>query len=241
MSVSKTKLALVAAATMLFSVASQAAVIKLTAVNAVWQNVTPVSVTNTNIQYQTVGNSVQVRWGAASQPISSRSGYGFAAAALPVADLSLGNPFLLGNFTHFNLPITAGTSITGAELRVSFQITVDGIAINDMVLASFIHTETPNSCTPLPTCANDLVSLQTTSSTTQFVHNNVEYTLDVLGFSTNNGGNIVEDFSTVENRNNTASLYAKLVGQPLNVPEPETMGLLGMALVALSLAKRAKA
>ncbi|MES2626993.1 MAG: THxN family PEP-CTERM protein [Pseudomonadota bacterium] len=235
----KTKLALVAAASMLVSVAAQAVpVFSLTNVTGVWQNVVPQSAL-TEIEYQTVGGVTQVRWGQNVKPINQKSGYGFDGAAPAAVPFFLGTDFLLGTFTHYNLPISLNSSILSAELLVNFSITVDDVVVGDVVLASFLHNETNNqTCSPKPSCTDDHVTLTATSGTTIFNYAGFEYTLDIIGFSTNGGATTIETFDTIENRNNTAGLYATLTSRPISVPEPGTLGLFGMALLAIGFMKR---
>jgi PEP-CTERM motif-containing protein len=235
----KTQLALVAAASIFVSVAAQAVpVFTLSSATGVWQNVVPQSGL-TEIEYQTVLGESQVRFGQDAKAISAKSGYGFKGAAPPSMPFTLGSDFLLGTFTHYNLPISPNSSITSAELLVSFSITVDAQVVADVVLASFLHNETNNTCNPKPSCTDDHVTLAATSGITMFTYGGFEYTLDITGFSTNGGATTLETFDTKEGLKNSAGLYANLTARQIStVPEPGTLGLFGVALLAIGLVKR---
>ena len=236
----KTKLALVAATAMFVSVAAQAVpVFTLSSVTGAWQYVVPQSGL-TELSYPNVAGDEQVRWGATGQAINNKSGYGFKGSAPPPIPFILGDDFLLGTFTHFNLPITPNSSILSAELLVTFSITVDAVVVGDIVLASFFHNETVNQCAGL-NCSDDHVTLTAASGITNFEYDGFLYTLDITGFSTNSGVTTIDTFDTKEGLNNSAGLYANVTSTPITVPEPGTLGLFGMALLAIGLMKRRQA
>ena len=183
-----------------------------------------------------VAGNEEVRWG--SPAYYRQSGYRFDASAPPAFTVETDTLFSLGDFTHFNFPIYAGTSISSVGLDITAELTVDGVTVGEgPFVFSFLHNETPNSCYGA-SCANDIVSFDNLVSSDTFSVNGTDYTLDLLGFMQN--GVLTEFFSTVEHKVNTAELIATFsaVTPKVSVPEPGTLLLFGAALAGLGFARR---
>jgi len=148
---------------------------------------------------------------------TSVSGYSFVgvgtSAILP------GQIFQLGEFCHYNHPIS--NSITGAVLSVYLKFGAYEVGPIDY---NMDHLETPNSCTGCPfTCPSsgcpDRVMFSSTSSTVPITVEGKTYNLEILGFSPdcNEFGSVVNQFITQENANNCACLYARLTGTQASI------------------------
>lgn len=229
------------------AIASAQPFVDLNSVTGVWSSATPVGTTG----LVGVGTN-EIRWGDVAN-VDLRSGYNFTGTAPPEqVNVNGGAFFALGTFTHYNFPIPAGTSITGAVLDITLQMTVPtnglGGAANVVQAFSynFDHFETPNGDNP---CANggannvgvningcaDRARILNTIPNAIFLIGDTQYTLQ-LGFSNDGGTTIVSDFWTVEQATNRATLYGKLTTEV--VPEPGFYGALSLGLAGLYFAVR---
>lgn len=80
----------------------------------------PVGGAGLNIRQIDTGftDPASIRWGQNSLAIANTSGYEFDAATPPALTAPISTVFGLGEFTHFNFPISGGTSITGVSFEV---------------------------------------------------------------------------------------------------------------------------
>lgn len=216
--------------------------ITIDVINANWTSVVPVS-GSTDIAYiDTDGQPgfEEIRWADSATPINQRSGYRFDSAAPPSFPVGIDTDFVLGDFTHFNFPIPISpinTSITSARLDVLAELTVDGVPLSvGPFLFSFLHDETPNNCSPLPTCANDIVTISNLSNSAIFIADGQVLTILARGFSQDDGATISSQFSTVEGQVNTAQLFARI--SPPTIPEPATLSLLAFGLAGFGFQAR---
>lgn len=234
---------LAGAAALALALAAQAAAVPVT-ISVVGADFNDV-VGGTNVNFTNsdgIAGNEEVRWGTPAEAgQTGQSGYRFDSAAPPAFVVETGTQFSLGDFTHFNFPIASGTSISGLDLDIMADLEVEGNPVSEgPFVFSFLHNETTNGCSPLPTCANDIVSFSNLVSSDSFNVNGVDYTLTLLGFM--QGGVFTEFFSTIENQTNTAQLIASFTAVlPVSVPEPATLLLFGAALAGLGMARRRQA
>lgn len=225
-----------------FSAAS-AATVTISDITASWINTNPAA------NATTAGNGTDnpvVSWGTSSP----QSGYGFQAAADTSVPVPPDQEFDLGQFTHFNNPIPAGTSITGTTLQVNLNVSVDGGAAQALVFFfDFDHFETPNGDNP---CANgepnnvgvningcaDLVTVTNSVFSDTFDVDGVLYTIAILGFKV--GSDILSTFATVEAANTSAMLVAKVTSDIAEIPLPAAMPLFLAGLAGFGFAARRK-
>jgi len=250
----------VLAAAMLLSTAAVADTVNILSDSASWAN--GVSTGSTLPTYSASGTlNPQARWGIAASG-SGQSGYNFGAIANPFnASVTPGDAsalFALGTFGHVNQPIT-GDSITSINLLYKADITV-GTALTQTLNFDFKfnHDETTNSSVP---CANgpngvginsngcaDHVQTAFSGFSQIFSINNIDYTLNILGFGyldINNNLVKTQDFWTEELGNRDATLYAKIVttaeiggGGLSTIPEPSSLMLMGLGLAAFLTKRR---
>lgn len=252
-------LAGVAAAALLAPGAADAAIVTFNSLTAEWLNPVPngptVVINNGNDQAPTA------RWGTPSgQP--NKSGYNYTVESTPFDVHLPPNPtgaFALGTFEHLNYPIASGTSITGIQLKLTADISIDNEDGNGAhhlgsfdFLYDIVHNETPNNANPCANggawgsgvnvngCADSVRIKSNTAGTHYFTVDNVEYAVRILGFQ-DAAGNEFSEFWTVENKTNKAMLRADIASRNLieqGVPEPMTLALFGTGLLGLGAAMR---
>uniref|UniRef100_UPI0025B6C2B8 choice-of-anchor K domain-containing protein n=1 Tax=Aeromonas caviae TaxID=648 RepID=UPI0025B6C2B8 len=154
----------------------------------------------------------QIRWGGSS---GNKSGYGFADndAALN-GQIPLNEEIKLGTFTHYNYPISSGTSISAVTMQATFSVTDSmGRVTPVTVTINFNHNETPNNWAD----PRDIITIGT--ATASFNFEGKVYSLEVLGFR-DTGGNVVKTIYTNENASNSFDLIVKLVeGSGYQLPQ----------------------
>ncbi len=144
------------------------------------------------------GDFQEIDWGTDD----GRSGYEFLDnPALQGAGSTLGlGTFTVGTFVHNNFPIDAGSSISTAFLKVSFDITIDGNTETIEHTIKFNHNETPN---PAP----DVVTIIDGTEEVEVVVGGLKYVLE-LGFKS--GGSLVTEITTEEGKSTSVDLMAEL-------------------------------
>jgi len=212
---------------------------------------------NPNVQTGPTNDENQVRYGRDAYPVGNnwqsysceatdwaeQSGFGFQGANGPITPAAL-QPFLLGQFTHYNQPVYAtadgGQSSTDnpfnwVDLTVTVPVTCNNgspaIPPSFSFTPHFVLDETSNTAgtcdygddedTPCP----DKVTIEFPTTNPTFECSDGTYTVNILGFTETglgtdpcwasyNEGSVKAAFITQENQSNHACLWAR-IEQPL--------------------------
>jgi hypothetical protein len=200
--------------------------LNITNISGVWVNPTG------GMNLTGIGTST-VTWGDGVAP---ESGYVFAPGS-DIIGVPLSTAFVLGEFTHNNAPIPAGTAITAIDL--SFGFDTNGLPATVSATFNFLHDETPNS--PGPPASDDIVTITTPPVNAMItVAGTQVYFFNLLGFSTDGGSTFSSMYSSPEGGNNSTFLYGIITERPQGVPEPGTLLLLCVGIGGLALALRRK-
>ena len=213
-----------------------------------WEN--PVG--GQNIEYSGLGTGdAQIRWGGSGASFNDKSGYRIQAAGDPVpANPGVGTdiPFILGTFTHFNEPITAGTATGGVDLLVSADVFDNGVFQQAVQFEfEFEHLETTNSTpcnetsNPIGTVCDDRVTVSLVNVTDSFVssEDGLLYTLDIEGFL--QGGSPSNQFFSGEGGTNSADVQAVFTVAPVPLPAAGWLLLGGLGGLAALRRRQKKA
>lgn len=175
------------------------------------------------IEFQTVGEENQIRWGDPVTP-GQPSGLGFTGVG--ATEVELENVFQIGTLRHFNNTIFGDTAASAVDLSLDLDFAEFGVRSFDF---SFEIDETPNvGICPYPseTLCSDRISFPVAFAPQSFDIDDVSYTLSLEGFSPAMDEAILSDFISDESQTSEALLFGKItavanIGQPnTKVPEP---------------------
>lgn len=190
------------------------------------------------IQNNDGGEVATFNWGTpATTSFNNRfqfDGVGSDGAADPSWSTDSESAFKIGSFSYRNGSTYNSTGINGVDLDILLQIT-SPLGLADDYSFGFSIVNTPNN-TGNPVLDGDLVAvLNSGISPTTFTYDGTLYTLQLLGFSSDGGTTIRNDFSSPEGSTANADVYARITTDVAPVPEPGTIMLLGAGLIGLGI------
>jgi hypothetical protein len=154
----------------------------------------------------------------------SFDGYSFS-------DVEESTPFSIGSFSYRNGSTYFSSGIEGVDLSLELEFSDPEITARTFNFG-FMITNTINS-TGDAVLDGDIVSVTNTYTPTTFNYSGIEYTLNLLGFSSDEGTTIRTDFSSAEGAVQEAQLYAQITSDIQSIPEPGIFSLLALGLLTL--------
>lgn len=209
-------------------VVGMALALTLAGADGIWSNSTgssgsPTCLTYLNTASTTDENQVRYgnnnQWGGCPTNTNLQSGFGYDGAE--GVDVTPGNVFLLGEFTHYNRPIYANSVLQTVDLNIALNF------IEPTISSSLEYTvqldETPNeqgTCAyPGTTICPDKVDLSDTIPDQTFGPiGGKYYKLQIVGFAPGTedtcryvAGQTINEFITEEGQENNACLFARML------------------------------
>jgi hypothetical protein len=221
---------------MIFKTRSFTAAIAGLALLAVGSYALPVVGTSSGTFNNPVGPSGMVAVGTGTNHFSwGNPAFGTPRSSLDFTGLGFatetGSIFSFGNLDYYNGTISNGTGADGVDFNVLLALTTP--VSSEAYSFNFSLLNTPNTADA--NASADIVALGGAFSTSSFNYGGVDYTLEFLGFGTivGAGYTTVNQFHVLENDRATAQLLGRITAAPAAVPEPGTIALFGMGLLAI--------
>ncbi|WP_413163698.1 THxN family PEP-CTERM protein [Capilliphycus salinus ALCB114379] len=185
------------------------------------------------IQYQTIGEENQIRWGNPVTP-GEQSGLGFTG--VDSTEIELENVFEIGTLSHFNNVIYGNTAASAVDLSLNLDFAELGMKTFDFNL-EIDETKNNGNCMyySVSSDCSDKISFPTAFAPQSFEIDGVSYTLSLVGFSDGADQDILSDFISQEHQTSQAVLFGKItavdniisptIETELELPEPPTEGI----------------
>lgn len=175
-----------------------------------------------------LSGTADFNWGI---PATTKFDNEFSFDGYSFTDVEENTPFALGNFSYRNGSTYFSSGINGVDLSLFLTFT-DPVSFNNAFDFNFQITNTPNT-TGDAVQDGDIVTAMNTYTPTTFTYSGIDYTLNLLGFSSDEGTTIRTDFSSAEGAVQEAQLIAQITSDIQNVPEPGIISLLTLGLLTL--------
>ncbi|MFE4105605.1 THxN family PEP-CTERM protein [Almyronema epifaneia] len=201
----------------------------------------------TAIQYLTDGDEAQIRWGnpATGYATAGKSGLGFEG--IGPSEITVGENFLLGTLSHYNLTIWSGTAADAADLSLNLDLGEAGnqqfdftLNIDETLNLTSTQKRNGSQCPYITTtfgCSDSITwenPIEDAFMENVFQMAGKEYKLQLIGFSDTIDGEPVEQFISQEGGVSRTNLFARIIQvSPENQDVPEPTAMLGLGLFGL--------
>jgi hypothetical protein len=146
----------------------------------------------------------------------------------------IGSLFKIGDLTYYNGIVKLGTSVDFVPLNLELSLS-NPVKRSEAFNFNFQLINTPNGSID-PQENADFVVVSENFGDRNFIFNNEEYTIELTGFSQDNGITSTNQFRVLEEKETTAAIFARIttLKPAKKVPEPGAiagLSLLGVYLV----------
>ena len=145
--------------------------------------------------------------------------------------------FQVGSLTYFNSTTLIGTTVDSVPLDIKLAFTSPS-SLNEVFEFNFDLISTLNTDNPEESA--DFVFPISSFGDRSFNIGGVNYTLELTGFSQDGGATTVSEFHVLEGARTTAAIFGKITVDPRTVPEPATLGGLGLLGIYFIARRRTK-
>lgn len=186
-----------------------------------------------------VGDTARFNWGSTDCPDCiypptpfdnqfTFDGVGSEAGETWVGVSDEGN-FLLGQFTYRNgsTIYSEGISAVDLDLDIDVDSPVGASVTDTFPFQVILNTDNQQNG------VNDRVQLGSGFYSFLFNYLDVNYYLEVIGFSQDGGRTVVSYFDLPEGQNTQAGLYGRITAEAAPIPEPSTMALMALASLGM--------
>lgn len=230
------RLGLLAAVASVIATSSMASVVFSGSAKCAWGNAQGAPDTVVSINNADVGGVASFKWGVPGDGTTldnqfTCNGMGSDGGAWSAG---MGEAFKIADFTYRNGSTFFG-DLQSVDLQLGLMVGGASGYTGDFAYL-MLTTNTPNE-TGDPVLDGDIVSIFGNGLTSgAFSFEGVDYTVRLLGFSTDGGQTLTEGFRSPEGANVAAGIYAQI--QVQTVPEPGTVALGAGGLLLLCAVRR---
>jgi len=175
-----------------------------------------------------------LRWGLPVNNFANQfifNGIGGAGGSKWIAET--GDPFKIGDFSYRNERTMFSSTVNGVDLSIALNLSSPaGSDVDTFLFDFYLPIENTPNTTGDALLDADIVTITNASSPVYFNYLGTDYTLEVLGFSTDGGNNIITNFTNPEGSVTRAAVYGH-ISETAPVPEPATIFLLGVGLAGI--------
>ncbi len=148
----------------------------------------------------------------------------------------IGSPFKIGDLRYHNGTVNVGTSVDYVPLTLELSLN-NPVKLSQAFNFNFQLVNTPNESTD-PEKNADFVFVSENFGDRNFIFNDKEYTIELTGFSQDNGVTSTNQFRVLEEEETTAAIFARITTPKTAKKVPEPGAIAGLSLLGIYLVRR---
>jgi hypothetical protein len=148
----------------------------------------------------------------------------------------IGSLFKIGDLTYHNGTVNLGTSVDYVPLTLEVSLN-NQVKVSESFNFNFKLVNTPNESTD-PQENADFVFVSENFGDRNFLFDGKEYTIELTGFSQDNGVTSTNQFRVLEEEKTTAAIFARITAPKPTRKIPEPGAIAGLSLLGVYLVSR---